>query len=1177
MRKSAPKDQGDEAERQSLIAEILAAIFGRRALDHVASVGKDKSLAGVMLKGWDALKHPRGKNGRFIEKNSAEAVSAAHDEVAKILKGPKTSETFNGLLEHLNLLTVKQLHDLKGKYKLSAAAPTRDELAAKLAERLGKSRMGGDVPEGETPSYKEWAKGERESRKKGEEKVNASGTSLWPAGSETDEKHVWRIQPVGADLHGQRSQASDESEIPGVFVFENANEIAAIDWMNTGPVELVKIAVDKKKDLFPTQDQEGVGLKEGRGKIVARATYENEAAISEEAERRQSEGWPSGEAEAKPSEAKEKGTEAKLEGVPKRISERWLSQQRTALEHTAKTLGDGSPNPAYASLEAEVSEAAAELERWKAFEGWVKTDLGMTLNAYPLRTKGQTYEPGHVFLKKDKATGRTEFLTKQAAWEKYVESRAAAEEPKADAEAPVEDSRPDAPPSDFATQFAAADPLGKHDLIADALRGQHGPEAKAKVEAALDDWDSHQGKAAAKHERVMREFGNGEAAEAEQAASGAKQPYEMTADEYADANAGKFDARHSSMDRSKAKKEHARIVADRVLNGQDVPAERIAEYPHLDMDKMRAASADVAAKMGQQKEVKQKLADARVARQKLMDEIKRGSAEAQAKHDAEALKETLSEYLDKRGVSESGKAKILAAKQGPRGYRTDPNTGATVELAGGDSWYMPHYNAVKDALAAGKPVPPEVLADYPDLAAKYAPKASETSGEKAPPVSPPPPPPSMSPQQAQWFASNFERMMADRPNDRSKLSIATHLMGGESPSDQKAMAQYLKENHPSVYAHGVRNQGQIPLEMRDHFKVEPGKAFRIERDKGEGAVRAVVVMPDGTEHKGKWRDDRGQQDHELVNKVIEEHAGKLGLEDRGYSSHAEAVAGGKAIEQKKRELLDHLTGGKSGQVVADFVAMDGNTRSYRIEPRYDRASGMHFVGVYDHGGVTHDLTPKHESYDDAATDIGTHLANVRDPDSLNLRHEKTKAQHDEIKRQKTEAYQKEREREALERDSRAKESSRQDAARASLLERAKQIKAKKGTYEINTGGARSSVPGYVTGEFGFRKPPGGRSWEITHVGSGLKVASVDSLEQAKAVAYAIGAKGNWKFEDTKRADRAALAHGASVVRMLKGEDWAGIMDAIGGEGQSERLSRAIRNKTRKAIPTPFRRNILTRK
>jgi hypothetical protein len=109
--------------------------------------------------------------------------------------------------------------------------------------------------------------------------------------------------------------------------------------------------------------------------------------------------------------------------LPKRISERWLSQKRSILQITVKTLNDGTPNPAYAALEAEVSEAAAELERWTAFEAWVKANLGMALNAYPLRTKSQTYEPGQVFLKKDKATGQTTFLTKQAAWEKYTESQ----------------------------------------------------------------------------------------------------------------------------------------------------------------------------------------------------------------------------------------------------------------------------------------------------------------------------------------------------------------------------------------------------------------------------------------------------------------------------------------------------------------------------------------------------------------------------------------------------------------------------------------------------------------------------------------------------------------------------------------------------------------------------------
>jgi hypothetical protein len=109
--------------------------------------------------------------------------------------------------------------------------------------------------------------------------------------------------------------------------------------------------------------------------------------------------------------------------IPKRISNRWLEGRRAVLRMTAKTAHDGTPNPAYAELETEVAEAAAELARWEAFEGWVKGTLGLTLNTYPHRAEGRTYEPGQVFLKKDKATGRTDFLTKQAAWEKYEETR----------------------------------------------------------------------------------------------------------------------------------------------------------------------------------------------------------------------------------------------------------------------------------------------------------------------------------------------------------------------------------------------------------------------------------------------------------------------------------------------------------------------------------------------------------------------------------------------------------------------------------------------------------------------------------------------------------------------------------------------------------------------------------
>lgn len=114
--------------------------------------------------------------------------------------------------------------------------------------------------------------------------------------------------------------------------------------------------------------------------------------------------------------------------IPKKINPRWLQQKRTVLDVTAKTNADGTPNKNYANLKAEIDEAAAEFERWQEFEGWVKAKLGLVLNAYPHRDRasGLTYDPGQVFLRKDKATGRVEYLTRQDAWEAYTKAHAIA-------------------------------------------------------------------------------------------------------------------------------------------------------------------------------------------------------------------------------------------------------------------------------------------------------------------------------------------------------------------------------------------------------------------------------------------------------------------------------------------------------------------------------------------------------------------------------------------------------------------------------------------------------------------------------------------------------------------------------------------------------------------------------
>ena len=83
------------------------------------------------------------------------------------------------------------------------------------------------------------------------------------------------------------------------------------------------------------------------------------------------------------------------------------------------------------------------------------------------------------------------------------------------------------------------------------------------------------------------------------------------------------------------------------------------------------------------------------------------------------------------GLFTPGKVKILAIQQnaehGNWEVKLDDGTTQAAELVWKTSddvfqyyYASPHSNAVRRALSEGKPVPPEVLADYPHLAAEYA-------------------------------------------------------------------------------------------------------------------------------------------------------------------------------------------------------------------------------------------------------------------------------------------------------------------------------------------------------------------------------------------------------------------------------------------------------------------------
>lgn len=158
IKSSKPDD--DDPARIEAMADILGGLFGDDALKFFAPPKHEKA--------WNETDHPRGKNGKFMKRGGSEAVDTAHAKVKEILKGGKTAETHKQLIDHLSILTTKQLHQLKQKFQLSASGENKQALRDKIAERLGKGRVGDDTPEPteKVPTYAEWGKQERESRKK---------------------------------------------------------------------------------------------------------------------------------------------------------------------------------------------------------------------------------------------------------------------------------------------------------------------------------------------------------------------------------------------------------------------------------------------------------------------------------------------------------------------------------------------------------------------------------------------------------------------------------------------------------------------------------------------------------------------------------------------------------------------------------------------------------------------------------------------------------------------------------------------------------------------------------------------------------------------------------------------------------------------------------------------------
>jgi hypothetical protein len=144
-------EDDDNNERATAIAELLTHLYGDDAESHFDEIfGKAIRMASA----WSAIDHPRGPNGRFIAKNSPEAVASAKDTIRSTLNGRRTADTLKTVTEHLSILSTKQLHELKKEYNVKAGG-AKPALIAKIASRIHGAAGSKAEPETEAPKLRE--------------------------------------------------------------------------------------------------------------------------------------------------------------------------------------------------------------------------------------------------------------------------------------------------------------------------------------------------------------------------------------------------------------------------------------------------------------------------------------------------------------------------------------------------------------------------------------------------------------------------------------------------------------------------------------------------------------------------------------------------------------------------------------------------------------------------------------------------------------------------------------------------------------------------------------------------------------------------------------------------------------------------------------------------------------
>ncbi len=123
----------DEPVDLEALASLLYGIYGEEVIEKVEQVLEKES---PVEKAWRSEDHPRGKDGRFIPKGSAEARATASDEVRKAIRGDRSSSP-QKLMSHLSLLTVKQIRDLAREHGKKVPSAIKSNLMESLRALVG--------------------------------------------------------------------------------------------------------------------------------------------------------------------------------------------------------------------------------------------------------------------------------------------------------------------------------------------------------------------------------------------------------------------------------------------------------------------------------------------------------------------------------------------------------------------------------------------------------------------------------------------------------------------------------------------------------------------------------------------------------------------------------------------------------------------------------------------------------------------------------------------------------------------------------------------------------------------------------------------------------------------------------------------------------------------------------